>query len=202
MFGRRKTRDIPEDVTGRFELCDSLRAVVKKEGLDASRLSVGLPVDEQLGSIAIDARSPVVLFDGSKVAGWAVDSLRALFRGDEEVPGDGVLARYPAEFSPMFFVIERNLPLFAQDSRLPPTDGEFLDIFSAMRRRPDGRSLGQLHDFVWMNTALMLGQYRCSENLYKAIMNRLERSARTFRMDAASRNYIDYLCSSFQGGYE
>jgi hypothetical protein len=101
------------------------------------------------------------------------------------------------EFSPLFYTIEQNLPLFHSGAGLPPTDGEFLEIYSAMRRRPDGRSLGALHDYVWMNAAFMLGKHQCSESLYTAIFKRLEKSARTFKTGMSSRNYINALRTSF-----
>jgi hypothetical protein len=198
MFGRKKAKQGEvADLSGRFELHESLEAVVKKAGLDLSSLSVGLAIDERTHQVFIESRNVVMLSDGKQAFEWKVDSLRDLFRGGEEESLGDVLSDYPMEFTPLFYTIEQNLPLFLSGAGLPPTDGEFLDVYSSMRRRPDGRSQGSLHDFVWMNAAFMLGKYRCSESLYSAIFKRLEKSARTFKTGMSSRNYMNAIQTSF-----
>jgi hypothetical protein len=68
-------------------------------------------------------------------------------------------------------------------------DAEMLEVFSALRRRPDGRSLGFVHDYMWQAAALMLGITPLSQAEFEAILSRLERSCRTFEMGPTSRNY-------------
>jgi hypothetical protein len=63
-----------------------------------------------------------------------------------------------------------------------------LEIYSNLRRRPDGRSLGFFHDYLWQAAALILGTRVLSKAEYEAILARLERSCRTFRMGPTSRN--------------
>lgn len=198
MFGK-KNKDAKgfEDFTGRFELCPSLQSLADESGLVGWKVTAALRIDEATDELALDDRHTIFLFDGETPAEWKVDSLRTLFRGDEAAPPASELERYPREFVKMFYEIERNLPLFADGLKFPPTDGEMEEVFKTMRRRPDGKSLGQLHDFVWQNAAVMLGKYRCSEALYTALMKRLEHSARTFKMGMSSRNFMDYLCSNF-----
>ena len=194
MFWKRM-KNLGMDLGEQFELCDSLKSVVERERLKLSSLEAALQVDESTGALAMEGRRPVFLFDGTRLASWEVDSLQSLFRGDEPAPKE-VLSAYPLEFNHLFFEIERNLPLIVSESGRSPTDGEFLEIYSALRRRPDGRSLGALHDYVWTSVALMLGKYRCSESLYTAIMKRLEKSARTFKTGMSSRNYIRCIKTS------
>lgn len=62
-----------------------------------------------------------------------------------------------------------------------------------MRRRPDGKSLGPLHDVVWQSAALVLGLRPWSEAEYAAVFGQLARSARHFRMGPSSRNYFEYV---------
>ena len=71
----------------------------------------------------------------------------------------------------------------------PPRDEELADIFSTIRRRPDGKSTGFLHDFFWQVSALMLGTRELSEAEFTAIVGRQERSCRTFAMGSSSRNF-------------
>jgi hypothetical protein len=195
MFGKKVKKE--RGLLEQFDLHESLEAVVKKAQLDFSSVVVGLPIDEQTDQIFIESRNVVILSDGKRLGEWKVDSLRDLFRGDEHESLGDVLSDFPMEFTSLFYTIEQNLPLFRSAAGLPPTDGEFLEVYSLMRRRPDGRSLGTLHDYVWMNAAFMLGKYQCSESLYTGLFKRLEKSARTFKTGMSSRNYIKTLQTSF-----
>ena len=62
-----------------------------------------------------------------------------------------------------------------------------------LRRRPDGRSMGFVHDYLWQAAALILGTRPLSQAEFEAIMARLERSCRTFEMGPGSRNYVATL---------
>jgi hypothetical protein len=46
---------------------------------------------------------------------------------------------------------------------------------------------------MWQAAALVLGTYPLSKAEYEAIVSRLERSCRTFRMGPTSRNYMATL---------
>jgi len=70
------------------------------------------------------------------------------------------------------------------------------EIYSALRRRPDGRSLGPMHDFLWQVAALTLGMHEVSAAEFEAIFGQLERSVREWALRPVSRNYVDYLRSS------
>jgi hypothetical protein len=67
------------------------------------------------------------------------------------------------------------------------------EIYSTLRRRPDGRSLGFVHDYMWQAAALILGTRPLSQAEFEAIMARLERSCRTFELGPTSRNYVTSL---------
>ena len=72
-------------------------------------------------------------------------------------------------------------------------DAEMREIYSALRRRPDGRSLGFVHDYIWQAAAFILGTRPLSQAEFEAIMARLERSCRTFELGPTSRNSIAAL---------
>ena len=75
------------------------------------------------------------------------------------------------------------------------------EIYSALRRRPDGGSLGFVHDYMWQAAALVLGTRPLSQAEFEAIMARLERSCRTFEQGPTSRNYVASLRMTLgQGG--
>jgi hypothetical protein len=75
-------------------------------------------------------------------------------------------------------------------------DAEMKEISSLLRRRPDGRSLGFVHDYLWQAAALILGTRPLSQAEFEAIVARLERSCRTFERGPGSRNYVATLRST------
>jgi hypothetical protein len=72
------------------------------------------------------------------------------------------MAHYPPEYVMFFYGIEHNVLLFCELTR-PPIDAEFIEIYAQMRRRPDGKSLGPLHDVIWQSAAVALGLRPWSE---------------------------------------
>ena len=138
--------------------------------------------------VNMDRRS-LLLTDGKKVGLWKTNSLRALFRGFKEPP---VLGDYPEVYNTSFVLMDLHaleLSKYFEDRR----DAEMKEIYSVLRRRPDGRSLGFVHDYMWQAAALVLGTRPLSQPEFEAIMARLERSCRTFQQSPSSRNYISTL---------
>jgi hypothetical protein len=119
-----------------------------------------------------------------------VESLRPLFRGSLQPPPDAEMAQYPEQYVPFFHRVEYNVYRYCRTMELVPSDSEFLELYSQMRRRPDGRSLGPLHDVIWQSAALVLGLLPWSEAEYSAVFGQLARSARHFKLSLSSRNYI------------
>ncbi len=134
-------------------------------------------------------RRALCLSDGKDFCFWETDTLQALFRGDKRPP---VLGAYPEAYNDSFALLDLHaleISKFFGDRR----DSEMKEIYSSLRRRPDGRSLGFVHDYMWQAAALVLGTRPLSRAEYEAIMARLERSCRTFEMGPASRNYLTTL---------
>jgi hypothetical protein len=127
--------------------------------------------------------------DGKEFWHWEVESLRSLFRGDRQPP---VLGDYPEAYNDSFLLLDLHaleVSKFLGDRR----DAEMKEIYSMLRRRPDGRSLGFVHDHMWRAAALVLGTRPLSQAEFEAIMARLERSCRTFEQGPVSRNYVATL---------
>jgi hypothetical protein len=72
---------------------------------------------------------------------------------------------------------------------------EMEEHYSALRRRPDGRSLGPVHDFLRQVCALLLGKHELSSAEFEAIAGQLERSVRKWALRPVSRNYVNFLRS-------
>jgi len=167
----------------------SLQEVVIGEKLDPKHLSVALRLTEDK-RLHLPDRHIVLVDDNDKVAEWKVASLRELFRGERVPPKMG---DYPApEYSVLYYFIETHAITFCNGFG-DKTDREFDEIYSNLRRRPDGRSLGPLHDFLWQVLALLLGTRIVSQAEFEAVLGRLSRSASTYSMGSVSRNYIHYI---------
>jgi hypothetical protein len=175
------------------ELAPSLRALVEAGGLNSEKLSVALEFDGQK-HIRLVSHHTVAVSDGEKMAVWAAPSLSGLFRGNRTPPPD--LEHYPPEFMPLFFFIEHQVLTLcaAMGDR---TDQELEEVYFALRRRPDGRSLGVTHDFLWQVCALLLAQYVLSATEFEALLGALVRSTRRWSVRPISRNYVAYLRRTF-----
>lgn len=177
------------------DLIPTLRALVESEGLNPDRLSVALETDDRHNFRVLERHS-VPVCDGEKIARWPVPALQELFRGDRLPPPD--MSHYPKEYCPHFYFIEKHL-LTVCAAKGDRTDQEMEEIYSMLRRRPEGRSLGSVHDFLWQVTALLLGTHVLSGAEFEALVGTLERSTRKWGLRPISRNYAAYLHRTFEG---
>ena len=137
----------------------------------------------------MEDRHQLALTDGEEICVWKADSLQGLFRGDKQPP---VIGDYPEVYIDSFMLLDLHaleISSIFGDRR----DAEMLEIYSQLRRRPDGRSLGFVHDYMWQAAAMVLATRPLSQAEFEAIMARLERSCRTFKMGPSSRNYVATL---------
>jgi hypothetical protein len=192
----------PAEFFNMDDFVPGLRQAFEQPPLDPRKIIlVAIPVknpDEHRGLVpaGID-RCSLSLSDGKEFCFWEVESLRALFRGNKQPP---VLGDYPEAYYDSFLLFDLHaleLSKFFGDRR----DAEMEEIYSALRRRPDGRSLGFVHDYMWQAAALVLGTRPLSQAEFDAITGRLERSCRTFQMGPTSRNYIASLRSTLGQAY-
>jgi hypothetical protein len=191
---------LPGDFNLRVEdFVPSLRQVFDLEPLDLNKILRAAVPAEQIEGVGLRLpkamdRRVIMLTDGKSVCRWETDSLRGLFRGDAKPPH---LGDYPEAYNGAFALLDLHaieINQFLGDR----TDDEMLEIFSTLRRRPDGRSLGILHDYMWQAAAIILGTRPLSQLEFEAIMSRMERSCRTFRMGPTSRNYVRSIREVFQ----
>jgi hypothetical protein len=170
------------------DLHPSLEEVVNANGLDRTKLTVGLKVQDKRPDLS--SRDEVVIYDKTKSAIWKVPSLRALFRGDKPAPA--MPHEPPPAYLPLFYFVEMHMLTFC-DGLGDKTDGEFEEVYSNLRRRPDGKSLNALHFFLWQVASGLAGLRPLSAAEFDAIFGRLARSARTMGTGVVSRNYIAVL---------
>lgn len=165
---------------------------IEADRLDSTRLTVALPTPEN-ERVHVKERHQVFITDGEGVTDWKAPSLRELFRGTQPVSGN--MEAYPPEYVPCFYFIERHVLLLCDVTSDRP-DGELEEAYSNLRRRPDGRSLGLTHDFLWQTAAVLLAMRPLSQAEFEGILGRLAGSARTWRTAPSSRNYTACLRKS------
>jgi len=196
LFWKKRSKTKNERMEGAsetgFDLVESLQQAADRGGLKPDDLFLRILFSSGEEAHRED-RADVLLGKGDRLAEWRVESLRALFRGDRQPPPDSEMAHYPEAYIPFFYRVEYNVYQYCLTMELSPTDADLLEIYSQMRRRPDGKSLGPLHDVVWQSAALVLGMRPWSEAEYAAVFGQLARSARHFRMGPTSRNYFAYV---------
>lgn len=174
------------------DVVPSLRQAAQNAGLPHTAVFLSIPTGPGAENAVLD-RSEILIGDGLQVTTWQAPPLRDLFRGDRQPPPDGEMERYPQPYLPFFYRAEFNVFRFCRTREINPTDGEFLELYSFMKRRPDGKSMGPLHDVIWQSAALVLGLRPWSEAEYLAVFGQLARSARHFKIGPTSRNYIAYV---------
>jgi len=172
-------------------LIESLAEAVKagKLVIRGLNLTVALAVEGE-STIDLPDRTKIALSDGAHITEWQVLSLRALFRGNGTPPD---MMNPPNEYLPFLFGLETHVLTMASAAKRPATDDDIMEAFGAIRRRPDGRSLGLVHDMLWQATALALGLWPTSEAEFRALLSRLELSARRWRQFAGSTAYSEFL---------
>jgi hypothetical protein len=175
------------------DLFPTLRALVESERLNPDKLIVALEADAHHHIRVLDKHS-IPVHDGNKMARWQVPVLSELFRGSKPPPPD--MGHYPEEYTPHFFFIENHV-LTVCEAQGDRTDQEMEEIYSMLRRRPDGRSLGAVHDFLWQVSALLLGTQVLSAAEFEALIGALEHSTRKWGLRPISRNYVAYLHRTF-----
>jgi hypothetical protein len=167
----------------------ALKAALDPSGLDPTQIQLGLLVEEvnHRRALIIKDRHDIALRQNDTEATWHVPMLSALWRGEEKPPAQMQVP--PSEYDAYFFWIEHYVLAYAEMMG-DPTDQDLERAYGALRRRPDGKSQGVLHDMLWQTAAVLLGRFAISQAQFEAIFGRLERSTRTFGMPPVSRNYV------------
>jgi tetratricopeptide (TPR) repeat protein len=177
------------DREAKLDPCPSLKALVEAQGLHEKLLSV---VPHETKESLNQDRSNIKVSDGTATAEWKVPSLRELFRGEQKPIPDLRTDDFPPSY--IFFVLSLEQYILVYGERFgDPTDQELEETFSFLRRRPDGRSLGPLHLWLWQASALLLGNYRISAAEYEFLMAGLERTVRHGAERPVSRNHMALL---------
>lgn len=179
----------PDTSPSNLALTASLAELVREHGLN-SELLTAVFEDEGRRGLRISDKHEVRVSDGEKMVVWRAPAIRELFRGNRQPPPD--MDHYPEAYTAHFWFIEDRV-LALCDVLGDRTDQEMEEVYASLRRRPDGRSLGLAHDFLWQVSALLLGCYPLSEAEYAALIGALLNSTRKWGLRPVSRFYLKYL---------
>ncbi len=179
-----------------LNIVTTLREAATAKGLNLDKLSVAAPAHAEKDEWAGQDRHVIIVSDAERFVEWRVNSLSELFRGDAEPPPK--LDRFPPEYVPLFFFIEQHVVSFCEGFG-DKSDQEFDEIYATLRRRPDGRSLGPIHDFIWQVAAVMLATRVVSRAEFEGVCGALAHSAGRWSVRPISRNYIAYLRNNMNG---
>ncbi len=169
------------------DFCPSLLTALQAGGLNENgQLLVVVNIEGR--RLQINDRNKILFTDGEKQAEWNVPSLRELFRGSRLPPSD---IEDPEYLMYLMFIETQLLAICDRTGDF--TDREIGEVYSALRRRPDGRSLTPLHAAMWQKLAYLLGTFALSEAQFDAILLALEGSCRFRAMRPVSRNYIQHV---------
>ena len=141
--------------------------------MDPQKLSVALEVNNQK-HIRLPDKHKISLWDGQKMGSWSVASPANYFAGTNRLPL--IWTTTPSEH---FLFIETQLLTLCDGIGDRPAQ-ELQEIYSSLRRRPDGRSVSVVHDFLWRVVALLLGSCLLSEAEFEALTGALVQSTRTW----------------------
>jgi hypothetical protein len=177
-----------QDLMPAYDLHPDLQEIVQASGINPKKIALAFNLKDKRPDLT--ARSEIWLQDGNQKALWRVPSLRALFRGNKQPPS--MSGEPPPEYLPVYFFIETHVIAYC-DIVGDQTDAQFEDAFANLRRRPDGKSLNEMHFCLWQVMALATGIYPFSAAEFEAIAGRLALSAAHFKMGLVSRNYIETL---------
>ena len=160
MWLKKRRERSAEEALDAVQPVESWRLAAEEGGLHVPQLRLSIPLGEGGKALHIN-RHEIWVSDGLRTVRWQVDALRPLYRGNRRPPSDAEMAHYP-QYVMFFYGIEHNVLLFCElHAHLLML--EFIEIYAQMRRRPDRKSLGPLHDVIWQSAAVALGLRPWSE---------------------------------------
>jgi hypothetical protein len=123
-----------------------------------------------------------------------VRPVRELFKGDRKAPE---LSRGPTpDLEPVFMLLAYTVVRFCEADGRDETDQEMEQVYTLLRRRPDGAG-GRLFAYLRAAARLYMSVRDVSAAEYEAVMRRLTKSARSFSSPPLSRNYLATLRPTF-----
>ena len=141
---------------------------------------------------------PCLVSDGSHHAQVRLKPVSELFSGDHEPPSFTDRPP-PPRYVPFFATIELAAARYCARAGDTLRDKEYEEIYSDLRRRPDGQGRYAISEHIQCAIRLYMSVRDVSRAEYDAVLRRLTRSARTFAMGYTSMNYTENVLDPLLG---
>jgi hypothetical protein len=151
-------------------------------------VAVALQKDQE-NPIALGGTFPVS--QGEDIAVVTLKPISQLFAGNRPAPN--LSGEPPPEYQTFLLMIESAVFDYCRAAARAPYDEEFEKLYLHLRRRPDDQHADPLFSYMQAGARLYMSLVDVSRAEFEAIAQRLTRSARHFRTDAASRNYFEIV---------
>jgi hypothetical protein len=148
-------------------------------------LRVPIRLDGQ-GKVMALAKEVPVLY-GEKPALVTLQPVSRLWVGAAQPPDFS--GTPPPSYQPFFLLLETTAADYCATLGKPERDEEFEHLYRQLRRRPDGHDPNPLFSYMQAAARLYLSLRDVSQAEFEAVVNRLGRSAKTFRTHVDSTNY-------------
>lgn len=176
---------------------DEMKVVSRLEELgfgSGAVLSIPMRVDPKSGAVqALGADDPVPVRSGSSMTTAVLPPISELYRGDGRVEGD--ITQDP-HYLPFLASIERTALEYCQISGRIVSDEEFHRLYKQLKQKPDSRDRNPMFSYLQAAVRAYMAITPVSKQELRAVVGRLLRSAKTFRMSKRSTNYYDHALSS------
>lgn len=167
-------------------LLEQLTAAGWDPGPPIQAPSVGIQVDESGRPLPLGDHVALILGGDTQPLMVSLPPVRSCFRGQRQPPD---MKRPPDEFLFFFHAIERTAHAYCAATGSAEVDQEFHRLYRVLRDRPDGRDRNPLFAYMRAAATVYLALRETSEHEYRAVLDRLARSAKTFSSGMVSRNY-------------
>lgn len=184
--------DEPQEVVFHEKLLDEIKKRLPDWDGEIALISID---DDFSADTVIGNRAKFSIDVGARTLdNISFSSIRDLFRESECPPADSESPLYSA----FEYGVDVAIAAMVESGQVSsPSDNELVEIFSAMRRRPDGRSISLMHDVIWRAAVMFLLEYECSQSAYEAFFLALEHQAKSFRQGFQSYEYLNFCRDNF-----
>ncbi len=171
-------------------LCQALAAAGFDVDMEEEVPTLPIRVDPSTGRLLPPEQQDgrFLVHSGDAVCRVALEPMGQLYTGDVRAPD---LSGFPNErYVPFFSVLELTAANYCAAAGRTPTDDEFARLYKELRAQPDVRGRSPLFAYLQAAARLYMSLRDVSKHEFRAVVGRLAKSAKTFRLSKRSCNYF------------
>jgi hypothetical protein len=164
--------------------------------LSAAGLNVDMDDRAPLPTIRLDQGSGdplppeqdglITVRSGNATCQVTLEPIGRLFTGEARAPD---LSNSPEPYETFLAVFELTAANYCAATQRVPTDDEFARLYKLLRNKPDGWDRNPLFGYLQAAAKVYLSLRDVSRHEFRAVVGRLAKSAKTFRLSKRSCNY-------------